>query len=141
MSWAAPQGQGNAQNAAVRLLLDSHITKATLPALKRRAPELAAEHIADWRPSAFIDADDAEILAVCFEEGRVLVTYDQRTVPGLLRAWAKEERSHAGVIFGDRNTVPPDDAGAVAASIMALVAEIGEAQTTNLVRYLRRARR
>jgi hypothetical protein len=91
------------------------------------------------RRGAFLHADDAEILAARYEEGRVWLTYDQQTVPELLRQWAAEDRPHAGVVFGNRNTVPPNEARAVAAAFTKLLAEIGEADTTNLVRHLRRA--
>lgn len=107
-------------------------------ALGRRAPHLDAIHLADWRRGALLHADDADILAAGHEEGRVWLTYDQQTVPELLRLWAAEDRPHAGVIFGDRRTVPPNDVKGVAVALAALAAEIGEADTTNLIRYLRR---
>ncbi|HOC00951.1 MAG TPA: hypothetical protein PKM43_19650 [Verrucomicrobiota bacterium] len=59
----------------------------------------------------------------------------------MLRQWAAEQRPHAGVVFGDRHTVPSNDAGAVAAALAQLAAEIGDADTTNLIRHLRRAKR
>lgn len=123
----------------MRLLLDVHIAKATVEALRKRLPHLQAEHIATWRDGVFLRAGDAEILAACHEKGRVLITYDQRTIPDLLRQWASEERPHSGVIFGDKNTVPPDRAGVVAAALAPLLEEIGESVTLNMVRYMRRA--
>jgi hypothetical protein len=124
---------------ALKLLLDSHVKKAVVDALRRRAPRLDAIHLADWRRGAFLHTDDAEILAACYEEGCVWLTYDQQTVPDLLRQWAAEDRPHAGVVFGDRNTVLPNDVKAIAVAFAKLLAEIGEADTTNLVRHLRRA--
>ena len=121
----------------MKLLLDTHVKKAVVGALRRRAPRLDVVHLADWRQGAFLDADDADILAACQAEGRVWLTYDQQTVPDLLRQWAAEERPHAGVIFGDRNTVPPNHPGAVAAALASLAAELAGTDTTNLVRYLR----
>jgi hypothetical protein len=123
----------------VKLLLDSHVKKAVVEALGRRAPRLDVVHLAQWREGTFLAAEDADILAGCWEEGRVWLTYDQQTIPDLLRQWGAEERPHAGVFFGDRNTVPPNDVRAVAAAVARLVAEIGEGDTTNLVRYLRPA--
>ena len=96
-------------------------------------------HLADWRQGAFLYATDGDILAACHEDGRVWLTYDQQTVPDLLREWAAEQRPHGGVVFADRNTVPPNDAKAVAMAVVQLVAEIGKTDTTNLIRYLRRA--
>jgi hypothetical protein len=123
----------------VRLLLDGHIKKAAIQALHRLNPGCEVSHIADWQGGALRTAEDADILAACFEDGRILVTYDQRTIPGLLRRWAAEERSHAGVIFGDHDSVPPSDPGAVAEALSTIIVEVSETDMTNGVRYLRRA--
>jgi len=120
----------------VKLLLDAHIKKAAVAALTRRVPSIDVVHLADWRGGIFRGADDAEILRACFEEDRVLVTYDQRTIPRLLRLWAEEERPHAGVVFGDQQSVPANQPGVVAAALAKLLAQLDE--MTNVVRYLRR---
>jgi hypothetical protein len=122
----------------VRLLLDAHIKKAAVSALEGRCPGVDAVHIADWHGGVFRTAEDPEILMTCFEEERVLVTYDQRTIPNLLRRWAAEERSHAGVIFGDSGSVPGNDPGAIAEALSALIGEVSGSDMTNVVRYLRR---
>jgi uncharacterized protein DUF5615 len=123
----------------VRLLLDTHIAKGTVAALQRYCPGVDAAQIADWRGGRFRTADDAAILTACSEDGRVLVTYDQRTIPGLLRLWAAEERPHAGVIFCDENSLPARSAGAVAKALARLVHEMAGAEMTNVVRYARSA--
>jgi hypothetical protein len=123
----------------VKLLLDGHIKKAAGPVLQRRSSGLDVIHIANWRGGLFRTADDEDILVACAEENRVFVTYDLRTIPGLLRRWALEERSHAGVIFGDRASVPPNDPGAVASALLSLFRDLREANMTNVVRFLRRA--
>ncbi len=122
----------------MRLLLDSHINKATVGALQRRCPRADVVHISEWRGGVFRSSEDSEILAACFDENRTFVTYDQRTIPELLRRWAEEGRAHAGVVFADANTVPPDRPGLVAASIENLIDELSESDMTNVVRYLRR---
>jgi hypothetical protein len=121
----------------VRLLLDCHIAKATVQALRKRVSSLDAQHLAGWRSGAFLRASDEDILAACHREQRVFVTFDQRTVPDLLRSWAAEQRPHSGVIFGDENTVRPSHPGAVAIALARLAKEIGGSDTTNLVRFLR----
>ena len=125
----------------MRLLLDVHVKKAVVVALQRALAGVEAVHLAYWRQGALLDADDADILGACFEEHRVWLTYDQQTVPDLLCQWAAEERPHAGVFFGDRDSVPPNDVGAVTKAVANLVCEIGERDTTNLVRFLRSARK
>jgi len=135
------QQQAEEQGEAVKLLLESHITKAALGAIRKLAPKLEAEHLANWRGGAFLRASDAEILVACQEEQRALLTYDQATIPDLLRQWAAEERVHSGVIFADKNTVKPSSPSAVAAALARLAQEFGEADTTNMVLFLRPAQR
>ena len=123
----------------MKLLLDSHVKKAVAGALRKRFPRLDAIHLADWHAGAFLDADDADILAICQAEGRAWLTYDQRTIPDLLRLWAAEQCPHAGVFFADRNSIAPNNVGALTAALAALIREIGDADTTDMVRYLRPA--
>jgi hypothetical protein len=124
----------------VRLLLDCHIAKATVQALRKNLSIFEVEHLAVWRSGAFLRASDEDILTVCLQERRAFVTFDQRTIPDLLRSWAAEQRPHSGVIFGDENTVKPSHPGAVAAALARLAKEIGDSDTTNLVRFLRSAK-
>lgn len=121
----------------MRILLETHIARATLGALAKLAPGIDAEHLARWREGSLRNAADAFLLAACQEEGRVLVTFDLKTIPGLLRHWAAEGREHSGVIFGDENTVKPNHATQVAAALKALADELGSVETTNMVRFLR----
>jgi hypothetical protein len=123
----------------VKLLLDGHIKKATIPALRSRCPGVDAIHIADWREGIFRTAEDSEILQACLEEARIFVTYDLRTIPNLLRRWAAEDRSHAGVIFGDGHSVPPNDPAAIATALATILKEISTSEMTNVIRYLRRS--
>jgi len=125
----------------VKLLFDVHVAKATVGALRKIAPQVQAEHIAHWRSGALLHADDDEILSACRDEKRVFVTYDMATIPDLLRRRSSEERPHSGVIFADENTVRPNSPGEVASAVSALAKEIGNADTTNLIRFLRPARR
>ena len=125
----------------MKLLLDGHVAKKAVVALRRCQPGLDAQHLADWRDGERLESPDELILADCHRAGRVFVTDDLRTIPDLLRQWAEAERPHDGVVFADENTVRPDQPGAVAAALAALTDEIGMADTTNLVRFLRPARR
>lgn len=121
----------------MKLLLDGHIKKAVVAALAGRCGGTDVVHLAEWQGGAFRTASDEDILTACFEESRSFVTYDQRTIPGLLRRWAAEERSHAGVIFGDSDSVPANDPGAVARALVALVERLSGSDLTNAILYLR----
>ena len=125
----------------MKLLFDCHVAKATLGALRKITPGIHAEHLSHWRGGAFLRAGDEEILGACHEERRVLLTYDQATIADVLRRWAAEERPHSGVVFADENTVKANVPANVAFAVAALAREIGNADTTNLVRYLRPASR
>lgn len=118
------------------LLLDVHVPRAVAEALRRRLPDLDVQHLSDWRGGVFRAADDAQILTACFDEGRTWVTMDKATVPVLLLRWAEEGRPHAGVIIATRRRMPSHAPGAAAQSLARLVSEIGEADATNLIRYL-----
>src|SRR2546423_10477185 len=108
--------------------------------MRRRVPGLDIVHLAHWHRGAWLEAPDQDLLETCAKERRVFVTYDQATIPSLLRRWAEEERDHAGIFFADEHSVPPESVGRVASALAALVSEIGQADTTNLVRYLRPTR-
>ena len=125
----------------MKRLFDCHVAKATVGALRKVAPGVQAEPFAQWRGGAFLRAGDDEILAACHKERRILLTYDQATIADLLRLWAAEDRSHSGIVFADENTVKPNVPADVASAVAALAKEIGNADTTNLVRYLRPASR
>lgn len=124
----------------MKLLLDVHVAKAALGALRKAAPQIQAEHIAQWRGGALLAADDDEILTACRAEKRVFLTCDLATIPDLLRRWMAEDRPHSGLVFADENTVRPNAPAEVALAVVALAKEIGPVDTTNLVRYLRPAR-
>ena len=124
----------------MKLLLDVHVAKATIGALRKVSPQIQAEHIAQWRGGALLQANDDEILSACHKESRVFLTYDMATILDLLRQYMAHERPHSGVVFADENTVKPNSPAEVASAVAALAKEIGIADTTNLVPYLRRAR-
>ena len=121
----------------MRLLLDCHIARGTIGALRPRLPSLHVEHLATWWSGQFLRGSDEDILAMCHSQKRVLVTYDLRTIPNLLRMWATEQRSHSGIIFGDEQSIKPSQPGVVAGALARIVKELGNAETTNLIRFLR----
>ncbi|MGZ8939214.1 MAG: DUF5615 family PIN-like protein [Limisphaerales bacterium] len=122
------------------LLLDCHIPKATLKALRLKAPFLQVEHLADWRAGAFLRASDEDILTACHEEGRTFVTFDLRTIPDLLREWAAEDRPHSGLIFVDDKTFRPNSP-AFASALAALASEYRSTGMSNVVRFLRASKK
>ena len=110
---------------------------ATVQAPRKSLSTLDAEQLADWHSGAFLRASDEDILAACHRERPAFVTFDQRTIPDLLRCRAAEQRPHSGVIFGDEYTVKPSPSGAGAGALARLAKEMGDADTTNRGRFLR----
>ena len=58
-------------------------------------------YMVEWEAGSFLGQDDAACLQSAFAQRLTLVTYDRRTIPPLLKAWAEEGRHHGGVIFVD----------------------------------------
>jgi predicted nuclease of predicted toxin-antitoxin system len=120
----------------VQLLLDSHLPRAVAEGLRRAGIDAMA--LAEWLGGAFREAEDELILTHAAEEGRVIVTFDRRTVPSLLARWAAGGRSHAGVVLIDEKTIRQDDRRGLIRALQAFVAEHADEDWRNQVRYLPR---
>lgn len=75
--------------AAVRYYLDEHVAEAVATGLRNRGIDVLTLSEAEM-----LGASDREHLAYAYEEGRVLVTYDD----DFLRL-ADQIQEHAGVVF------------------------------------------
>lgn len=62
---------------------------------------------------------------------------DQRTIPPLLKRWAEEAHSHAGVIFVDEKTISPADIGGLVKALGVLVKQAGPWDWTDRILFLR----
>ena len=120
----------------MRLLLDIHISPAVAQALA--ADQIDAVSLRDWRDKRFRAASDEEILAEAYIEGRVLVTYDKQTIPGIVARMGATGLSHAGVVLVDEQTVSQRDIGGLIRAIGAFVKAEGDADWTGRLDYLRR---
>ena len=49
--------------------------------------------MAEWEEGNFLGLDDSAFLEKAAAQGLTLVTYDRRTIPPLLKAWAQEDMS------------------------------------------------
>jgi len=81
--------------------------------------------------------DDFCCLREAAAQGLILVTYDRRTIPPLLKTWAEEDRTHGGVIFVDEKTISPADIGGLVRALSRLVRETGNWDWTNRIYFLR----
>ena len=80
----------------MRLLLDAHVS----------GPRVGARLQADGHDVRALDQEpalegleDEDVVALAWEERRILVTHNIRDFPGILREWAAAQRSHAGAIL------------------------------------------
>lgn len=99
---------------------------------------MVVRYIAEWEEGDFLGQQDAACLQEAARQGLTLVTYDRRTIPPLLKAWAEEERNHRGVIFVDEKTISPADIGGLVRALSKLSKETGSWDWTNRGCFLRR---
>lgn len=80
----------------MRLLLDAHVSGPSVGSrLEAEGHDVRA---LDQEPE-LEGLDDDAVLALATGDERVLVTHNVSDFPRILRDWASEERSHAGVIL------------------------------------------
>ena len=104
----------------LKLLLDEHISPHVVDGLRRRSPQLRVFCMRDWEDGRFLGTEDDALLAEAAARGFSLVTYDLRTIPTILKRWAEEGRSHAGVVLVDEKTIPPGDIGRLVLALLEL---------------------
>lgn len=82
---------------------------------------------------------DPEVLELAAAEGRVLVTANIRDFEPLLREWAGEGRSHAGVILVP-SSVRNEAFGVLISGVEETIVDTTQEEWTDRVEWLRRAR-
>jgi hypothetical protein len=122
----------------LKLLLDEHISPQVALGLRRNNPRFPVAALAEWESGNFLGQDDATCLQEAAIQGLTLVTYDRRTIPPLLKAWAETGLEHGGVIFVDEKTVSPADIGGLVKALRELARETGDWDWNNRVVFLRR---
>jgi hypothetical protein len=119
----------------LNLLLDEHLSPSVAAGLHRVKASVTS--MPEWENGAFLGQDDATCLREAAAQGLVLVTYDRRTIPPLLKLWAENGYSHGGVIFVDEKTIAPADIGGLVRALTMLVKEAGTWDWTDRVCFLR----
>jgi hypothetical protein len=104
----------------LKLLLDEHISPAVAAGVKRRLPRITIYALAEWDNGANVGRDDTSCLQEAARQQLTLVTYDRRTIPPLLKAWAESAIHHAGVVFVDEKTIAPSDIGGLVRALVEL---------------------
>ena len=96
---------------SLRLLLDENISAVVADQARLHCPEIVIESVFRWRGGAFVSQKDEQIITAAARENWTLVTYDQKTIPLLLRRLFQEGRRHEGVIYVDERTIANHDFG------------------------------
>jgi hypothetical protein len=122
----------------LKLLLDEHISPDVAKGLRRKDRTINVHAMTDWEDGNFLGQEDAACLKEATDQRLALVTYDRRTIPPLLKAWAEEGRHHAGVIFVDDKTIAPSDIGGLVLALAGLVKEARNWDWTDRICFLRR---
>jgi hypothetical protein len=122
----------------LKLLLDEHISPDVGDGLRRRNRQLVVHWMAEWEEGNFLGQEDSACLLEAASQGLTFVTYDRRTIPPLLKAWAEQGRKHSGVVFVDEKTISPADIGGLIRALIHLVKETGGWDWTDRVGFLRR---
>ncbi len=119
----------------MRILLDAHISGRTV----------GKALIEDDHDVRALDSEieleglsDPEVLDLAAAEGRVLVTANVRDFEPLLREWAGESRSHAGVILVPAS-VRNEAFGVLISGVHKAMADAKQTAWVNRVEWLRRA--
>ena len=122
----------------LKLLLDEHISLDVAVGSRRRIPRLEISSMTEWEDGNLLGQEDSVCLQQAFRQGLTLVTYDRRTIPPVLKRWAEEGESHAGVIFVDEKTISPANIGGLIKALAILVKQTRTWDWTNRILFLRR---
>jgi len=122
----------------LKLLLDEHISPAVADGLRRRSRSTIVHCLAEWEDGAYLGQPDSICLRQAAAQRLTLVTYDRRTIPPLLKAWAEQGRAHGGIIFVDEKTIRPPDIGGLVRSLAHLARKSRKWTWTNRVIFLTR---
>jgi hypothetical protein len=122
----------------IKLLLEEHISPAVAKGLRRKDRTITVHAMTEWEGGNFLGQEDANCLKEASKQKLTLVTYDRRTVPPLLKAWAEEGLRHAGVIFVDDKTIGPAGIGGLVSALGSLAREARNWDWTDRICYLRR---
>jgi hypothetical protein len=124
----------------VIFLTDEHISPAVAEQAQTKFPGIKIVAIHDWRGGDFLGAADEDFLPEAVRDGFVFVTYDQKTIPPILKMWAETGLDHCGVVLVDHTTIPPQNIGGLVSALGNLWKVERSFDWTNRVVFLRPAK-
>jgi hypothetical protein len=122
----------------LKLLLDEHISADVAEGLRCHHKNIHVICLAEWENGRFLGLADDLLLQEAIAQKLTLVTYDRRTIPPLLKAWAEAGHDQSGIIFVDERTIRPSDFGGLIPALQTLYHEADKWDWLNRVCFLRR---
>jgi hypothetical protein len=122
----------------LRFLLDEHLSPNIAEGLRRRDKTIIISCLSEWEKGRFLGIADDVLLQEAAEQSLTLVTYDQKTIPLLLKMRAEASRDHGGVIFVDNKTISSSDLGRLIYALAKLFKETAHWDWTNRIYFLQR---
>lgn len=120
----------------LRLLLDEHVPTPVGPQVRAHNPVISIQSLQEWEGGIYLRQADALILSVAHQQRLTFFTYDQKTIPRLLKDWAEEGIGHSGVILADRRTLAQNDIAGLVRRILAIWHVRGTEDWRDYVVYL-----
>ena len=77
----------------LKLLLDEHISPKVAIGLRLRNQSLVVYSMVEWEGGKFLGQEDAVCLKEAIAKGLTVITYDQRTIPPLLKSWGQKREA------------------------------------------------
>lgn len=117
-------------------LLDEQISPEIAKQIKIKRPDISIFIIHTWQQGHYLGVADEIILKAASAEQLTLITYDQQTIPPILWEWGQVNIDHAGVIFIDYRSIPPNNFGKLVKAIIWLWDTQNQADWNNRIIYL-----
>jgi len=124
----------------LQYLLDEQISPVVAEQLRKKHPNIPIISLHRWHGGELLSTPDQEILLEAARERLTLVTYDQRTITGILRDLGKRGITHEGVILVDELTVATDDFGLLIRSLVYFWKQHRNLDWTNRLAHLHKPR-
>lgn len=125
----------------LQFLLDEHISPAVCSIVRQQRNHISIVSLLEWRGGSLRGKDDPIVLTQAAEAGFTLVTYDLRTIPALLQAWAANGVSHQGIVFIDERTCRPQDFAGIADCLIRIFDDLGTFEWRDRVAFASQAQR
>lgn len=118
-----------------RFLLDSHVARSLAEQLRSHGIDAVA--LPEWKGGDYLSAGDEDLLQAAHIDNRVLVSFDCRTIPPLLKKIAETGQHHGGVILVSSRTFHANDIGRLQRALLSLHEKRGDNDWEDTAIFLR----